>query len=851
MANAYSIQRNRQGWIDPTDQDFTLKALMFKQQKYDANQAKVDSVIENYKSLQLARGVDKDYLNERVKYLIDNINQFGPQDYGSNAATQSIKYHIDQALDENVMTAIQETSKIKAYQAEVEKIKEKDPKAYNQLNDAYGMAPAQEYMQNQEVGAKINGSLRYTPFKDIEGEVNTWLTDIQKNAKDGVVQLPDPNNPGQIIETTINGKSANELRQLALGYIGDRYNDQLKVNVWGNTGGFKQMEPQVQSAIQSYDSVIGTKNKELIEIQTKLTGNLSNADKENLKQQAKSLENDINEHNQMKGLLESNPVGALVYLEKNKLANRSGLSLGLLQTKSVEYKKDDYYFAQLDNIRDNKRLELEYAKNESDMAYKAEDLRIKQEELRLKALGVGTKSEKDSKSDGTDSSTGEGMEGAILEEVGLGDGQEAMPNYRQMWEGEIQSKRTAVNQFSAQTMQAVMDIATGKVQAGPEEVKSAKAAITEFRSKGGNLNPGSEKQIIGFMRTISRSDAYKDLSIIPVGGKNVNIKQQFKDMYGDFSDGYFKYNKARAQAQAAEAKGTKGAYGDNQEFINQAKSAVPYSVSKQLNIPVDSKNAGMYNQLISMSEEAKAGGEFSPVEEKSSVKIKDLRNGKYQVSYSTKVKNEDKEDVLRTKVVTIDGVNARKMLPQLGAFDQKQGRFTIESMGTKPRYSTGIVYDDVNSKEYLYKAETLSSIRTSPLDEFFIDRTNAKSKILETTGVSSLRNPEEKVLMNNLVSTLLSEDMMNKYRTSVYFGYSATSANGIGYTSLNTKTGEKVATINWGSGNNLDNQIKMNDNAPQVIYSQLIMNEVKTMMDNYKKSGILEATPAIKKMING
>ena len=38
--------------------------------------------------------------------------------------------------------------------------------------------------------------------------------------------------------------------------------------------------------------------------------------------------------------------------EKEKIATRSGMALGLLQTKSVEYKKSDYYFSVLDNLRE-------------------------------------------------------------------------------------------------------------------------------------------------------------------------------------------------------------------------------------------------------------------------------------------------------------------------------------------------------------------------------------------------------------------------------------------------------------------------------------------------------------------
>ena len=359
MANAYSIQRNRQGWIDPTDQDFSLKALMFKQEKYTANSAKTEAIIEKYKSLQLAREVDKDYLRDRLNGLISGVNNFGDQDYGSDALTKSINYHIGQAVDDNVMTAVEQTAKINAYQAEVQKVKEKNPELYNNLNESFGIAPAQEYMNNGEVGAKIKGSLTYTPFKDVEGEVSKFLLEIQKGAKDGVTQMPDPQNPGRMIEVTLNGKSADELRQLAMGYIGNRYDSQIKINTWGSTGGFKEIEARIAPTVAKYDSMINERNTELAEVKSKLTGRITESERSYLQDQVKSLENGIMGAQSMKESLTKDPVGALVYLEKESIAGRAGMSLGLLQTKSVEYKKDDYYFAVLEEAREGRKDEFE------------------------------------------------------------------------------------------------------------------------------------------------------------------------------------------------------------------------------------------------------------------------------------------------------------------------------------------------------------------------------------------------------------------------------------------------------------------------------------------------------------
>ncbi|WP_260211153.1 hypothetical protein [Elizabethkingia anophelis] len=61
-----NAQRNRTGWIDPTDQDFTLRALTTKQNQYNNNKR--------------AFHVMMDGINKRLDYIIDNDIQF-PEKY--------------------------------------------------------------------------------------------------------------------------------------------------------------------------------------------------------------------------------------------------------------------------------------------------------------------------------------------------------------------------------------------------------------------------------------------------------------------------------------------------------------------------------------------------------------------------------------------------------------------------------------------------------------------------------------------------------------------------------------------------------------------------------------------------
>lgn len=854
MANAYSIQRNRQGWIDPQDQEFTLKALMFKQQKYDSNRAKVDAVVEQYKSLQLARGVDKDYLNERLNYIFDNINS-GNNDFSSNAFTASINNYIGEALDNNVMTAIQETAKIKRYQEDVAKLKEKNPELYNPLNEAYGLAPAQEYLQNTEVGAKINGNLMYTPYKDIEGEVNKWLTDIQMKAKDGKIQIPD--NQGRIQEITVNGKSAAELRDLALGYIGNRYDDQLKVNVWGNTGGFKNLQPQVESAISGYDAAIEAQNKAIIEAKTKLTGPLSDAEKDKLKDSIKAAENQLLQITQMKQSLQDNPVGALVFLEKQKIAGRSGAALGLLRTESIEYKADDYYFKTREAALNEQKFQHDIIKEENNMAVKAQELKLKEAEIQLKGQELAIKAAGGGEGDTSSNTSGAGGTGGGFYELDftsedIGDGPKE--SFKDLWKQDISSKYQDMNQFNTQTMNTVIQIAKGEVPASKERKDAAIALITEFRSKGGNLNTASPKQAQNFMAMLSRADAYSSLNYLPVnGGAAINVKQAFQEKLSEYSSSANSFAQARKKAQdAINAQGGGQAYGDDLNFIEAAKSAVPFSMQKQLGLAVTPKNKAAVTMLINSSETARTSETVPIIGEDSSMFVKDLKNGKYEITFSAKSKDANKDAIHEKQRVEVSYENAHRIFPQLQVFQKPREKFTIESMGTKPKYSPSVSFANPNSEDYHNLVDDIRAHAVSPLDEQLIDANSAKKVFSQTLGVAGERDPQVREQMNQLINQLLTDETMNKFKTGVYYGYSTTPGVGRGFVSLFKEDGTRAATLNMGLQKNLDKVVGMNQWAPQVIYSKIVLAELTKVMENYRTgSGKLELTPELQKILNG
>lgn len=861
MANAYSVIRARQGWIDPTDQDFTLKALMFKQQKYDAGQAKVQSVLDKYESLQLARGVDREYLNSRMREVVDSVNTLGPQDLSSNTITSSITNHIGQVLDNNVMTAVQETAKIRAYQSEVAQVKEKHPELYNPLNEAYGISPAQDYLNSTELGAKIQGSLTYTPFKDVQGEMGKYLLEIQKSAKNGTIQVPvmqaeldaDGVPTGKQVRTgemktvTINGMSANELQNIAMNFMGNKYDDQIKISTWANTGGFKNMEPIIGKANQQYQSIVTQKTKELADLNSLKTGNITEEEKALLDNKIKSIESEILDTKGMQASLVSNPQGSLIFLEKQRMAISSGQAIGQLQTVSTEYKKDDYYFGVLDQQSKIREEQRNLSNDSFDREYKTRQLELEEIKIGLKANGTS--------GDGDSSSTGGGAAGGnnitfSTEDISADEApQESAHN---QWKAELNTKFQEQVKFGGDVMNQVNNIASGRAQATPEKVRAAKALVANFTSKGGQLNPLSEKQTNAFMKELSRADAYSDLTFLPVGGKTaIHVKNTYDTLHNEWTQSSTEYKNAKLRAQQDEAKGAKRGFADNEYFIQAAERfSSGLTKNRIMNIPVHNKNKGIMQTLISSSEEVKAEGSAPIVASDTAIQVKNLKNGKYQITFQAeKGKGEDKSLVNQTVTVTQENLN--NFIPETKQVSEKKSRFTIDELGTKPLFSPSIAFLPKGSNNYDNYKENLQGLSTKyATDSRLLDNDEARTFAKEALRIKGIQNPKLREELTTLVDAALSPSLIKNIKTSVYYDYSTISPSGKGYVGIHSKNGDKLMSISLGVKSNLEEETRLNQYLPQVIYSRGVIQKLNEVVTESIKNNKLTIPEDFQKLIN-
>jgi hypothetical protein len=363
----------------------------------------------------------------------------------------------------------------------------------------------------------------------------------------------------------------------------------------------------------------------------------------------------------------------------------------------------------------------------------------------------------------------------------------------------------------------------------------------------------SGQQSQNFMKLLSRADAFNALDFLPIdNGRLVQVKKTYTDLYNDWNQAASGYRGAKLRAQQAEAKGMKRGFASNEQFIEDAKRLAPGIYTDRLaNVVVTNKNKGDLQTIISMSDEAKGSAEVPILESDSAFKIKDLKNGKFEITYFSKSKDADKNNVIVPNTVTVSQQNLFNVIPSLSQVRNTTDKMTLASLGTKPLYSPTVKFIDPGSRNYEAYVDTVRGMATNPFDTAYIDGESAKKTIKQQLGIIGMKNAEDRNTMNSLVDTLLSEEVMGNFKTSVYFNHSAASREGKGYISVVNKSGEKVATLNLGERRSLDKDASLNEWVPQVSYSKIIGNELRKVLSNYQTTGKLELTPEIQKLLNG
>lgn len=363
MANAYSVPQSMGQYVDPINLNLVNAALGAKQQRYDYNVAKVDSLLSEFSSIELVRDQDKQYLADRVNGVLNTVNKVQKKNMASNNLTREITQYIGTAIDDYVVEQAGNSVRLRAFEQSIAERKEKKPDTYSDLNYTYAkeQAGVRQYLNGD---ADSFGNIQYSEYKDVNKRINDFVIDVQNKHKDRVVEIPetdvDGNPTGKVIQTTYSGLTPTQVRQLAESQLDAAHMQQVKINGWYNAGTYENVDQIKSNITEVFNNKVSNIEASRLTAERKLAdaSSLSEEDRVTYQNTLNSLTDEKTRLEKEKDTLLNSPEAAATYIEKERVLTGAIQSFSSLYSETTKVVKDEVYFAQQDlNL---KRLKLQF-----------------------------------------------------------------------------------------------------------------------------------------------------------------------------------------------------------------------------------------------------------------------------------------------------------------------------------------------------------------------------------------------------------------------------------------------------------------------------------------------------------
>ncbi|AGO47573.1 structural protein [Cellulophaga phage phi17:2_18] len=350
MANYTSNLIRRQQTQKPLNTEAIGFVLQSKENKWNANQAKIDEKLSQLGSIQLVRDQDKEHLVKNVEKLLGSIENAGKLDYSSDSVSRSLETALTGSIDDHLINQVGISRQIGKFQSGVQELSKKDPDSFSNINYQYAKDKAglDAYMRGDtdEIGA-----LEYSPYVNVNEELTKRLKDaVSIKGGKRVVQTRDIDGslsgvPGTIIERSIEGLTQEEIASMLPTFMDGKMQKQLEIDGHFTFNGDDEI---AQSTLKAYsDNVVESLDSDIQNIQTKLdSGSL---DKATAEKYADSLNRLVSYRDQTSKQLESlskSPADKIGGFLRQKEVVES-LSNSLKGYENETYIKDNAYFANL------------------------------------------------------------------------------------------------------------------------------------------------------------------------------------------------------------------------------------------------------------------------------------------------------------------------------------------------------------------------------------------------------------------------------------------------------------------------------------------------------------------------
>lgn len=171
-------------YVPPVDLGLLTNVLSYQQSKFDTNALKIQSRIDQLATMDVMKDEDREYLNNKVNNLVNNLNNLGGVNLADTNVSNSIEsYASDIYQDNNVINAISSTKRIRNLQSSYEKYRT-DPKLskfYSDANYTLDMANVQSYLGDGQVGSSYQGNSSATPFYDYNKDFKDIFKGLEAN----------------------------------------------------------------------------------------------------------------------------------------------------------------------------------------------------------------------------------------------------------------------------------------------------------------------------------------------------------------------------------------------------------------------------------------------------------------------------------------------------------------------------------------------------------------------------------------------------------------------------------------------------------------------------------------------
>ena len=333
------------------------------QSRYDANKAIVDATLAQYESLRGLNDTDNAYIAAQVSDIKNQISSLGSINLSHNTGRDTILNNMKRVLkDPIVQDILVSKANVESLNAEFKEIAKKDPSKATQENLQYAMDEGgyYDYMQGK---VKKVGSMTYRPYSDYKKKVNDSIKELEGLSKETVIEVPDPNNQGRLIKTTIKNLSPEQVRQVAEASLDQHDRKQIEIDAWSNSDRF-QNTAVIERANKFATDILEKSKVDVAELQGKIDKGGTDKQKAdwNLKlAQAK------NSQRKAEYALSSPKIATTLFQEEATM-NEAVMKWGSIYSVGREFKVDEAY----ENDRSFNLKQMEYDLKVSEFKYKVQ-----------------------------------------------------------------------------------------------------------------------------------------------------------------------------------------------------------------------------------------------------------------------------------------------------------------------------------------------------------------------------------------------------------------------------------------------------------------------------------------------